>query len=211
MKYAEMRFSGSGGQGLALAGLVTAQVAMLDGYNICQTQSYGPEARGGSSRTDVIISTREILFPNCRSLDVLLAMNQESCHRFASKVKECGIILVDSKYVDQIPEGRVYECPLTRLCIEEFKTPIVANIMALGVLAALSGYFKLASWRNAIVGRVPERFKDLNLKAFERGHRAGREILHFEEGRGLIAFDRKQPVPEELKKLRIVKRGKRKK
>ncbi|MBN1434261.1 2-oxoacid:acceptor oxidoreductase family protein [Candidatus Fermentibacterales bacterium] len=210
MKYAEMRFSGSGGQGLGLAGLIAAEAAIAEGYEVCQTQSYGPEARGGSSRTDVIVSRKPILFPNCRHLDFLLAMNQESCSRYAEKVKEDSIILVDSTFVDQIPEGRVYECPLTLKCVEEFGSRIVANVMALGVLAALSRYFKVASWRNAIIQRVPERFRDLNLKAFELGHKAGREILHIEEGRVPVAYDRKLPVPDELKRIRIVKRSRKK-
>ena len=208
MKYAELRFSGAGGQGLGLAGLVTAEAAIIEGFEVCQTQSYGPEARGGSSRTDVIVSRKRIMFPNCRHLDVLLAMNQESCHRYASSVKEDGMVLVDATFVDQMPEGQVYESALTSKCIEEFGTPIVANIMALGVIAALTRFFRLVSWRTAIESSVPARFRDLNLKAFKLGHRAGREIMHIEEGRVPLAYDRKQPVPDELKRIRIVRRSK---
>lgn len=211
MMYAEMRFSGSGGQGLGLAGLVTAEAAIHAGYEVCQTQSYGPEARGGASKTDVIVSKNQILFPNCRNLDVLLAMNQESCHRYSSLISDEGIILVDSTFVDQIPEGHVYECPLTAKCIEEFNTKIVANVMALGVIAALTGYFRLSTWRRAIDRRVPERFRELNLEAFKLGHKAGREIVNVEEGRMQLPYDRKQPVPEDLKQLQLVRRSKRKK
>ncbi len=200
MKYSEIRLSGSGGQGLGLAGRIFSLVAIKEDYNVCQTQSYGPEARGGSSKTDIIISRREILFPNCRELDVLLALNQESADKFSGNVKESGIILVDSTFIDQLPMGKVYEYPFTAKSIELFDTPLMANLMALGMLAALTRYFNLESWTSSITETVPQRFIKKNLKAFEHGHREGREILHVEEGRAPLVYDRKQPVPDALRK-----------
>ncbi len=198
-RYYEVRLSGAGGQGLGLAGKVFSEAAILADYNVCQTQSYGPEARGGSSRTDIIISKKEILFPNCRNLDILLAMNQESADKFSRDVVEDGIILVDSTFVNQLPEGRVYAYPLTKRSTEEFGTPMPANIMALGMLAALARLFSIDIWVKAISMSVPKRFLEMNLRAFEIGHREGREILHVEEGRAPLAYDRKQPVPKVLK------------
>ncbi|RKZ06228.1 hypothetical protein DRQ25_14370 [Candidatus Fermentibacteria bacterium] len=198
-KYYEIRLSGAGGQGLGLAGRVFSEAAIDSGYNVCQTQSYGPEARGGASRTDIIISKKEILYPNCRNLDILLAMNQESADKFGKSVKDEGIILVDTTFVNQIPEGRVYEYSLTSISIEEFKTPMAANIIAVGMLASLTRLFTLDAWIRAMKERVPRRFIKMNLKAFELGHKEGREILHVEEGRIPVAYDRKQPVPDCLK------------
>jgi len=198
-KYYEVRLSGAGGQGLGLAGRVFSEAAIDSGYNVCQTQSYGPEARGGASRTDIIISKKEILYPNCRNLDILLAMNQESADKFGKSVKDEGIILVDTTFVNQIPEGRVYEYSLTSISIEEFKTPMAANIIAVGMLASLTRLFTLDAWIRAMKERVPRRFIKMNLKAFELGHKEGREILHVEEGRIPVAYDRKQPVPDCLK------------
>ena len=198
-KYYEIRLSGAGGQGLGLAGRVFSEAAIGSGYNVCQTQSYGPEARGGASRTDIIISKKEILYPNCRNLDILLAMNQESADKFGKSVRDEGIILVDTTFVNQIPEGRVYEYALTSISIEEFKTPMTANIIAVGMLASLTRLFTLDSWIRAMKERVPRRFIKMNLKAFELGHKEGREILHVEEGRIPVAYDRKQPVPDCLK------------
>ncbi len=198
-KYYEIRLSGAGGQGLGLAGRVFSEAAIDSGYNVCQTQSYGPEARGGASRTDIIISKKEILYPNCRNLDILLAMNQESADKFGKSVKDEGIILVDTTFVNQIPEGRVYEYSLTSISIEEFKTPMAANIIAVGMLASLTRLFTLDAWIRAMKSRVPGRFIKMNLKAFELGHKEGREILHVEEGRIPLAYDRKQPVPDCLK------------
>ncbi len=198
-KYYEIRLSGAGGQGLGLAGRVFSEAAIDSGYDVCQTQSYGPEARGGASRTDIIISKKEILYPNCRNLDILLAMNQESADKFGKSVKDDGIILVDTTFVNQIPEGKVYEYKLTSTSIEDFKTPMAANIIAVGMLASLTRLFALDAWIRALKERVPRRFIKMNLDAFELGHKEGREILHVEEGRVPVIFDRKQPVPDCLK------------
>jgi len=198
-KYYEIRLSGAGGQGLGLAGRVFSEAAIDSGYDVCQTQSYGPEARGGASRTDIIISRKKILYPNCRNLDILLAMNQESTDKFSRSVVDEGIILVDTTYVNQIPEGRVYEYSLTDMSMKEFETPMAANIIAVGMLASLTRLFTLDAWIRAMKERVPRRFIKMNLKAFELGHKEGREILHVEEGRIPIAYDRKQPVPDCLK------------
>lgn len=199
-KYYEVRLSGSGGQGLGLAGRVFSEASIQSDYNVCQTQSYGPEARGGASRTDIIISRKEILYPNCRHLDILLAMNQESADKFSREVEEGGIILVDTTYVNQPPQGRVYEFPLTTRSMEEFGTPMAANIIAIGMLASLGRLFSIDTWVRAIEKTVPGRFVKMNLNAFEIGHREGREILNVEEGRVPVAYDRKQPVPDSLKK-----------
>jgi 2-oxoglutarate ferredoxin oxidoreductase subunit gamma len=199
-KYYEVRLSGAGGQGLGLAGRVFSEASIQSDYNVCQTQSYGPEARGGASRTDIIISRKEILYPNCRHLDILLAMNQESSDKFAGEVEEDGIILVDTTYVNQLPQGRVYGFPLTTISVKEFKTPLAANIIAIGMLASLGRLFSIDTWVRAIEKTVPGRFVKMNLNAFEIGHREGREILHVEEGRAPVAYDRKQPVPDSIKK-----------
>lgn len=199
-KYSEIRLSGAGGQGLGLAGRVLSEASIMANYNVCQTQSYGPEARGGSSRTDVIISRSEILFPNCRHLDILLALNQESANRFAWEVKDDGFMLLDSSFVNQVPEGHVYMFPLTDKCIEVFDTPLVTNLMAVGMMASLGRLFDLETWVRVIRETVPKRFVELNLKAFEAGHKEGREILHVEEGRVPVAFDRKRPVLKSQRK-----------
>jgi len=201
MDYAEIRLSGSGGQGMGLAGRIVSEAAITEGFNVCLTQSYGPEARGGASRTDIIVSCDQILFPNCRHLDVLLAMNQQSADKFSPAVREDGMILVDSTYVDQPPEGnRIYEYPFSQTSLETFKIPLAANLIALGLIAALTRYFSLESWTDAISRTVPPKFGDLNLDAFELGHREGREILHVEEGRVPVAYDRKRPVPACIRK-----------
>lgn len=200
MRYAEIRLSGSGGQGLGLAGRILSEAAIAEDFNVCQTQSYGPEARGGSSRTDVIISKDEILFPNCRELDFLLAMNQESCALFAPEVKETGIILIDSTFVDQIPTGIVYKYPFTSAAIEKFGAAVVANMIALGVMSSVVEIFKMETWKRTLTKMSPERFRKTNLEAFDLGHKAGLELTREQTTRKPVAYDRKAPVPECLRK-----------
>jgi 2-oxoglutarate ferredoxin oxidoreductase subunit gamma len=200
MRYAEIRLSGSGGQGLGLAGRILSEAAIAEDFNVCQTQSYGPEARGGSSKTDVIVSRDEILFPNCRELDVLLAMNQESCTLYSPEVRESGIIIIDSTFVDQIPVGIVYKFPFTTAAIEEFKTAVVANMIAMGLLSSVVDLFKAETWRRIVTKKSPERFRDTNLAAFEFGSRAGLDLSKEQITRKPLAFDRKAPVPESLRK-----------
>jgi len=93
----EIRFSGSGGQGILMAALVLAEAAgVYDGKHVCQTQSYGPEARGGSSQADVVISSKEIDYPKAIKLDMLVAMNQAACNTHFSDLKPDGLLVVDS-------------------------------------------------------------------------------------------------------------------
>ncbi len=200
MRYAEIRLSGSGGQGLGLAGRILAEAAMAEDFNVCQTQSYGPEARGGSSKTDVIISRDEILFPNCRELDVLLAMNQESCYLYSPCVKETGVSIVDSTFVNQVPAGTVYRYPFTSEAVRSFDSALVANMLALGVMSAVVGLFKVETWRRAVETLSPGRFRETNLKAFDFGRTAGLELSRDQAVRRPVAFDRKQPVPESIRK-----------
>jgi len=102
----EVRLSGSGGQGLILVGKVLAEAAAIyDGLNATQSQSYGPEARGGASRSEVIISDGDIDYPKAENIDILLALTQEACDKYIIDLKEGGVLLIDSQMVTKIPEG----------------------------------------------------------------------------------------------------------
>jgi 2-oxoglutarate ferredoxin oxidoreductase subunit gamma len=114
----EIRLSGEGGQGLVLAGKVLAEAAAIyDGKNATQSQSYGPEARGGASRSEVIISDVDIDYPKAVSIDLLLALTQESVNRYAKDIKDGGVLLVDEEAAASVPEGafRVFRLPITRI------------------------------------------------------------------------------------------------
>jgi len=168
----EVRLSGEGGQGLVLIGKILAEAAAIyDGINATQSQSYGPEARGGASRSEVILSDEDIDFPKTAELDILLALTQEACDRYVRDLKPDGILLIDSDAVTNVPEGpfRVWAAPLIRSAKEELSRSIVANIVSLGMIARIAKVVSESSVREAILTRVPKGTEDINLKAFELG------------------------------------------
>jgi len=175
----EFRLSGSGGQGLILAGKILAEAAAIyDGKNATQSQSYGPEARGGSSRSEVIISDEDIDYPKAVNIDFLLALTQEACDKYSRDVKDDGIILVDSGFVNKCPEGKfkVYSAPITEIAEKETGKTLVANIVALGMLTELTGIVSKEAVESAILSRVPKGTEELNLKAFRAGVSAAQKI-----------------------------------
>ena len=172
MRY-EVRLAGSGGQGLILAGIILAEAAgVYDGKFVCQTQSYGPEARGGASKAEVIISDEEIDYPKAIWPDVLLAMNQKSLDIYSGDLKPGGALLVDADLVTEVPLSQALAVPFTRIAREELGKTMVANIVALGALAQLTGAVSLTSLEAALLARVPNGTEDLNKNALASGVRA---------------------------------------
>jgi 2-oxoglutarate ferredoxin oxidoreductase subunit gamma len=112
----EIRLSGTGGQGLVLAGIILAEAAgIYGGKHVVQTVSYGPAARGGTSRADVVVSDREIDYPKAIALDLLLAMSQMACDESASDLKPTGVLVVDSHLVTEVNNVRVVKIPFTQI------------------------------------------------------------------------------------------------
>lgn len=167
----EILLSGTGGQGLILAGQILAEAVVRDGKNTVQTQSYGPEARGGASRTEIIISDDEIDYPKVTKPDVLLVMSQEALRRFVGKLDENSILIVDSTYIQEIPAtpAKVYKIPYSKIAKETLGKEMVANIVALGALAAISGVVTKESLLFALLSRIPKGTEALNQKALEIG------------------------------------------
>jgi 2-oxoglutarate ferredoxin oxidoreductase subunit gamma len=171
----EIRLAGSGGQGLILAGIILAEAAgIYDGKFVCQTQSYGPEARGGASKAEVVISEAEIDYPKAMRPDVLLAMNQKSMDAFIADLKPGGLLLVDADLVKEAPPGRSVALAFTQIARDLGRT-MAANIVALGALAQLTRAVSLPSLAAAVRARVPRGTEDLNLKAMEAGVAAARD------------------------------------
>jgi 2-oxoglutarate ferredoxin oxidoreductase subunit gamma len=170
----EIRLSGSGGQGLILMGIILAEaIGIYDGKYVAQTQSYGPEARGGSSKSEVIVSDEEIDYPKVIDLDLLLAMNQKSCDEFYADLKPEGVLIVDSTFVNQVPM-KAFEIPFTRIAREKFQREVVANIVALGGLSELTGIVSHKSVESAVLARVPKGTEKLNREALRAGILAAR-------------------------------------
>jgi 2-oxoglutarate ferredoxin oxidoreductase subunit gamma len=171
----EIRLSGSGGQGLILAGIILAEAACIhDGREAVQTQSYGPESRGGASKSEVVISGEEIDYPKVTSPDLLLAMTGEACQKYIGDLKEDGIALVDSDLVGDCAtsRGTVYSLPLTALAREATGRTIAANIVAVGAITALSHVVSESAIERAVLARVPKGTEEMNIRALHAGFQA---------------------------------------
>ncbi len=171
----EVRLSGAGGQGLILAGIILAEaVGIFDGKNVTQTQSYGPEARGGASRSDVVISGEEIDYPKAEKLDLLLALTQESYETYKGNLKPGGLLIVDSDRVkldNDVGENvRVFAAAMSKVAREQIGRELVTNIVALGVIAELTSIVTRESLEKAVLQRVPRGTEELNKKALTAGY-----------------------------------------
>ncbi|WP_003541002.1 2-oxoacid:acceptor oxidoreductase family protein [Desulfotomaculum nigrificans] len=175
----EVRLSGSGGQGLILAGIILAEAAVIDGQNVVQTQSYGPAARGGASKAEVIISSEEIDYPKVDRPDVFLGLNQESVLKYMAGCKENSLAIVDSGLVNYIPASlaKVYALPITETARKQVGRELVANAVALGAMAALSGMVSRQAVTTALLRRVPKGTEDMNRKALELGFALGDQAM----------------------------------
>jgi len=182
MERYEIRLSGSGGQGLIIAGIILAEAAgIYDGKFVCQTQSYGPEARGGASKAELVISDEEIDYPKAIKPDLLLAMNQKSCDVYFFDLKPSGLLIVDSTHVRQLPTTRAVAIPFTQIAREKLKHEMASNVVALGALATLTGVVSLKSLEAAVLARVPPGTEELNKQALEAGIEAAKNYSQKEE------------------------------
>ncbi len=175
----EVRLSGEGGQGLVLAGKVLAEAAAIyDDMNATQSQSYGPEARGGASRSEVIISDDDIDYPKAVNIDLLLALTQESVDRYLGDLKPGGIVLVDDEAVTRVPEGehRLYRVPIVKIARDDVGRALVANIVALGIITEIADVVSHEAVENAILARVPKGTEELNMSAFKAGVAAAKAL-----------------------------------
>jgi 2-oxoglutarate ferredoxin oxidoreductase subunit gamma len=166
----EVRLAGEGGQGMILAGVILAEAAAVhDGLNAVQTQSYGPEARGGASRSEVILARGEIDYPKVMAADLLLCMSQEACDKFYSQVKDEGLIVVDLTNVSRLPSHRAIAVPISQIAEEVTGRRITASTVALGFVCGLTGLVSRDALEKSIAERVPAGTEEMNLKALAAG------------------------------------------
>ena len=166
----EVRLAGTGGQGLILASIILADAAGVhEGYHVVQTQSYGPEARGGASKADVIISDEPILFPKSRRLDVLVCLSQQATDKYFDDLKANGTAIIDAFHVRECPRQNAVCLPMSETARKELGRELFTNILMLGALARVTEIIRLESLELALAGRVPPRTLDLNRRALEVG------------------------------------------
>jgi 2-oxoglutarate ferredoxin oxidoreductase subunit gamma len=155
---------------MILAGIILAEAAAIyDGKNAVQTQSYGPEARGGASRAEVIIGQGEIDHPEVINADILVTLSQEACDRYASNLVKNGLLIVDEEKVGRVPFTTAVKAPIIRRAVEATGRPITANVVALGLLVAMTGIVSQEALEKAVVARAPKGTEEMNRKALEAG------------------------------------------
>lgn len=165
----EIRLAGSGGQGLGLAAIVLAEAALKAGLHVSTLQSYGPEARGGASRSDVTLCDQEIANPWFSKPSVLLALNEKAWIKYGLELAEEDLALVDSDWV-KLPERRTLsQIPLERIAKTELREKLAANMVAVGALAALVGRIPLPILVEAARVRAPKGFAGINQEGIKRG------------------------------------------
>lgn len=172
----EIRFSGLGGQGIITLGRVMGQgLALGHGYNVTQTQSYGPEARGGSSRCDLVISSEPISYPKAESLDLLVALSQEACNAYYPYLKPGGALVLESDLVKQPPTNRFLGLPFTSLARDKVGVAQAMNTVVLGALSHLLPFISQSVMRKSLESSLPAKIRAVNVKAFNLGHRLAKK------------------------------------
>jgi len=172
-----MVFSGSGGQGVITAAIILAEAAVLyDDLIAVQSQAYGPEARGGATRSDVIISDTTINYPKVVQPNVLVCLTQEAYNKFYTIIRPGGLLITDSRYVkiQRKADAVQMEIPIYNTVMEEIGKAIVFNICMLGVLLAMTEIVRPESIMKVIETRIPISFLELNQKALDVGLKLGK-------------------------------------
>ncbi len=167
-------FSGSGGQGVITASIILAEAAVLhEGLNAVQVQSYGPEARGGATRSDVIISDTDIHFPKVNQPNILVCLTQESYNTFSGLIRPGGLLLIDSHYVksEKKVDARQVELAMYKSVMEEIGKPVVFNICMLGAFIGLNDLVRPDSIIKVLATQIPPDFIEINEKALHIGLR----------------------------------------
>jgi len=176
----DIRFSGLGGQGVVRCGLITGKaLSLYDGKHATMTQSFGPEARGSACSSQLVVSDDRVLYPYIATPQILLSISQDAYEKYEPELDNDGILIIDKDLVKPKPargDIKIYSIPATRFA-EVLGNRIIANLVMLGFFTAITKIVSAKAMKKALPSLVPERFLDLNIKAFNRGYEYGEEIL----------------------------------
>ncbi len=167
-----MVFSGSGGQGVITAAILIAEAAVLyENLNAVQSQIYGPAARGGATRSDVIISDSVINYPKVLQPNVLICLTQEAYNLFYPIIRPGGLLITDTRFVktEKKVDAQQRELPMYRTVVDKIGKPIVFNICMLGAVISLTDLVKSESIIKVLENRIPSSFLEMNRKALNLG------------------------------------------
>ncbi|MFC1913023.1 2-oxoacid:acceptor oxidoreductase family protein [Chloroflexota bacterium] len=179
VKRDEIRLSGYGGQGIILAGYIVGQAASIfEHKNAVFMQDYGPEARGGACRADVVVSDAPLLYPYIVAPSVLVAMSQQAYDKYCPQDPRDTLIIIEEDLVKprEMEGVRLFAVPPRRIAAELGRVA-VANVVMLGLLTAATSVVSTEAMKKSILTSVPKNTEELNLKAFERGYAYGLEKL----------------------------------
>lgn len=167
----QLRLSGSGGQGVITAAIILAEAAVQEGKEAVQSQSYGPEARGGASKAEVIISDQPIYHPKVLCPQLVLAMTQKAADAYYHDLSADGVLVIDEDLVPEPPDfPNIIRIPITRLAVEKVGKSLFANIVALGALVKITGLVELATVKDSVAKRVPPATIEKNMQALQIGY-----------------------------------------
>jgi 2-oxoglutarate ferredoxin oxidoreductase subunit gamma len=173
----EVIFAGFGGQGVVKAALLLAQAAGLhENKEVAQTQSYGPEARGGACRSEVVISDEEIDYIKALNIDSFVVMSPPALDKYIDNVDPVKTyVIADTTLIRNVPRQlkRVFPVEATRIAEQELGHSLFANIVMLGALSAITGVVTLTALENTLDGNVPAKTLDKNRSALKKGHQIG--------------------------------------
>jgi 2-oxoglutarate ferredoxin oxidoreductase subunit gamma len=176
----EIRFSGFGGQGIIRCGLIAGKaLSLFDNKHATMTQSFGPEARGSACSSQLVVSDDRVLYPYISAPEILVSMSQEAYEKYEPELRDDGILLIDKDLVKLKPaRGKIktFSIPSTRFA-EELGNRITANLVMLGFFTAITRIVSPEAMKKALPGLVPERFLELNKKAFDKGYEYGKKVM----------------------------------
>jgi 2-oxoglutarate ferredoxin oxidoreductase subunit gamma len=176
----EVRFAGFGGQGIIKSGIIIAAAASIHaGKNSVQTQSYGPESRGGACKSEVVISEEEIDFPKVVQPDVLVVMSQQAYNDYVEDVKQGTTVIIDPDMIPterKLEDVKIYKVPATKIA-DGLGRRIVANIVMLGAFIAITKLLDENAVKESIKENIPKGTEELNLAAFEKGYEYGNKLV----------------------------------
>ena len=206
----EVRLAGFGGQGIILAGVILGEAAVLDGNEAVQTQSYGPESRGGAARSEVIISDGEIDYPRVISPDIMIALSTPGFESYHKDLKPTSVLILDEDLVEsgkvmKSLKAKVYKAPFSRTA-DKLGNRIITNIIMLGCLTGVTGVVSEKNMLEAIKARVPKKFMDLNIKGYNEGLAIGKRIAGGKAPKKAKAKSKKK-APKKAKRKPKKKRG----
>ena len=162
--------SGAGVQGVSTAAIICADAAVAEGKEAVQSQSYGPEARGGASKSEVIIDDNPIYHPHVECPDLVLAMTQKAADKYYTDLNPEGILVLDTDLVPEPPDfPNILRIPITKLAVEEIGKSLFANIVALGALVHITGLVDFETIKTAVSHRVPPHTIEQNIHALQVG------------------------------------------